>query len=121
MGAGLADRQDLLPLRIRLAELLCRAPDYWDQVGGIEEKASALRKLLTESGLLTPEESLQLRQARDAHARAFAAFPAERTSLLLTPDGMSFRHSPDLLPGNPPPGGPAYSLSRDGPSVLQPE
>ena len=87
-------RMELLLLRLRLASLLCGAPDYGDRARGIEEKTRALNDLLALRDGVSPEQRLAVGLQMDEHQRTFAQFPRRRSMLVLTAKGLHESHYP---------------------------
>jgi hypothetical protein len=79
---------EILLLRLKIADLLCRAPDYPDQALGIHEKALALAMIAAWGDRLPPEQRVLVEAQREEHRRAFAEFPRRRTMMFLTGDGL---------------------------------
>jgi hypothetical protein len=83
----LTGANELAGLGLQLAQLFCQAPDYADQLQGIDEQASALEFLATWAKL-PPDQQALVRRLRWDHERAFASYPRSRTWISLTANGL---------------------------------
>jgi hypothetical protein len=109
----LTGEQELTGLHLRLAELFCQAPDYPDQLEGINEKANALDFLIKREKLL-PEQQEVVRRLEMEHQRAFADYPSARSLAEITPSGLKWHGSLGLLPGPSKPELPRLLLMPNG-------
>jgi hypothetical protein len=94
----LPSRVELLLLQLNMADRLCQAPDYADQAVGIGQKTLALRRLADLGDGLSPEQQALIQQRKQAHERAFAAFPQSVALMLVSPDGLKTVGYPEVGP-----------------------
>jgi hypothetical protein len=110
----LADRFDLAPLYLRLADRLCQAPDYSDQATGIDRKSHILSLM---ASLARKQEEPAVNQMLlnlfEAHRRAFHWFPRTRGWLRFSPNGLDFVEYPSTSQSAFRADGPYIMLSPD--------
>jgi hypothetical protein len=94
-AADPADREVLQRLALGLAEQFCHAPDYPDQLLGIENKTRLLKQQLAAAGL-PPTEHARLAAGFEEFRRALSAFPHPRISLRILTTGVFFNETPEI-------------------------
>jgi hypothetical protein len=85
---------ELRLLQLQLGDLLCRAPDYWDQAVGIHQKTLVLRRLASMVDALPAEQRALLRIQAEDHARLYADYPTRLTSMVLNREGITVSEYP---------------------------
>jgi hypothetical protein len=109
----LAGENELAGLQLQLADLFCGAPDYSDQLLGINGKASAFDFLGT-WGKLPRDQQALLRRLQLEHQRTYADYPSGREFVSITPNGLEWIGPLSLLPSAFKPVAPRLTMGRRG-------
>jgi hypothetical protein len=91
-----AAEREMPPLRLKLADRLCQAPDYLDQALGVHEKALVLSHMLESAEELPLSQRTVFLRLLEEHRRTFNDYPRSRSFLTLTMNGLGYLGVPNL-------------------------